>query len=263
MGQFLVARGQLLIAGRQFLIAVVQLAMVRAVRMALGIELGAQPVELRLPFALGVPLRLESGRRRLEFLLSCREVAVSLGQLGAKLLELAALLVERRVMPLGRLPLAVEFRRERFQFLLPAVELTVSLGQLGPWATKLRTLMTSDLDGTLWLPFTWNDPDQKLTAPWYNGLGAGSALALYVRLARITGDPQWMETADGLFGSFVKLGPSKKRPWGSRCSVRPSVYRNSTSPGSTPRAAIAASTPRGSGFVAPTSHDVTITSSRL
>ncbi|MFN8620410.1 MAG: D-glucuronyl C5-epimerase family protein [Chloroflexota bacterium] len=86
------------------------------------------------------------------------------------------------------------------------------------WATKLRTLMRADLDGTLWLPYTWNDRDQKLKAPWYNALGQGSALALYTRLYRVTGEEHWLETADGLFGSFLKLGPSTTRPWVAQVS---------------------------------------------
>jgi hypothetical protein len=86
------------------------------------------------------------------------------------------------------------------------------LGAVTTWATKLRTLMV-ERDGALWLPFTWDDHDQGLRAPWYNALGQGSALALYARLYRLTGEPHWLETADGLFASFLQLGPSSTRPW--------------------------------------------------
>jgi hypothetical protein len=83
---------------------------------------------------------------------------------------------------------------------------TVSL-----WAAKLRQLTVSR-NGALWLPFPYDNPAEQLTAPWYNALAQGSALALFSRLYRLTHDHSYRATADGLFRSFELLGPSVD-PW--------------------------------------------------
>lgn len=79
------------------------------------------------------------------------------------------------------------------------------------WAFKLRSLLVRD-GATLWAPIPWDSPDQGLTSPWYNALAQGTALAFFVRLARITGDARWMRVADGLFRGFLVLGPGPG-PW--------------------------------------------------
>jgi hypothetical protein len=79
------------------------------------------------------------------------------------------------------------------------------------WAAKLQQLTVSGSDA-LWLPFPYDNPEAHLTAPWYNALAQGSALALFSRLYRLLNDPGYLATADGLFRSFELLGPSTN-PW--------------------------------------------------
>jgi hypothetical protein len=81
-------------------------------------------------------------------------------------------------------------------------------------AAKLREMMV-EIEGALWIPMPWNNPGQRLAAPWYNGLAQGTALALFSRLYRLSGDPSDYEVAAGLFRSFLVLGPSTG-PWVSR-----------------------------------------------
>jgi hypothetical protein len=79
------------------------------------------------------------------------------------------------------------------------------------WADKLQELAVRS-SGALWLPFPYDNPSQQLTAPWYNALAQGSALALFSRLHRLLDDPDYLATAKGLFHSFELLGPSTN-PW--------------------------------------------------
>ena len=79
------------------------------------------------------------------------------------------------------------------------------------WAQRLRTLMREEGDA-LWVRIPWNDADQGLAAPWDNALAQGTALALYARLHRLTGDPAWLAIADGLFHGFERIGP-RDGPW--------------------------------------------------
>lgn len=88
------------------------------------------------------------------------------------------------------------------------------------WAAKLQDLAVPG-DGALWLPFTYDNPDEHLTAPWYNALAQGSALALFSRLYRLLHVPAYLATATGLFHSFELLGPSTD-PWVSH--VDPNGY---------------------------------------
>jgi hypothetical protein len=84
-------------------------------------------------------------------------------------------------------------------------------------AAKLREMMV-EIEGALWLPMTWDNPNQRLTAPWYNGLAQGTALALFSRLYRLTGDEADLQTAQGLFRSFVVFKPHA--PWASRIALK-------------------------------------------
>jgi hypothetical protein len=79
------------------------------------------------------------------------------------------------------------------------------------WASRLRRLM-AQTDEALWLPFPWRAKNQGLQPPWYNALGQGSALAFYARLYRLTGDQEYLDTAHGLFASFLQVGPLDG-PW--------------------------------------------------
>ena len=79
------------------------------------------------------------------------------------------------------------------------------------WAAKLRDLAVPG-NGALWLPFTYDNRNERLAAPWYNALGQGAALALFSRLYRLLHVPAYLSTATGLFHGFELLGPSTD-PW--------------------------------------------------
>jgi hypothetical protein len=68
------------------------------------------------------------------------------------------------------------------------------------------------LGSGLWLPVPWENPNQRLPAGWFNALSQASSLALFARLHRLTGDVTYLQTADGLFQSFLSLGP-EEQPW--------------------------------------------------
>jgi hypothetical protein len=81
-------------------------------------------------------------------------------------------------------------------------------------ADRLTQLMVPS-GGALWLPFPYDDRNQGLHAPWYNALAQGTALALFSRLHRLLGEQRFLDTAHGLFRSFLTLGPSPG-PWVAR-----------------------------------------------
>ncbi len=85
------------------------------------------------------------------------------------------------------------------------------LANVVAWAERLRSVLQPEGE-ILWVPFDWPNPDQDLPAPWYNALAQGTALALFVRLHRLTGDPAWLATAEGLFRAFLVPGP-RDGPW--------------------------------------------------
>jgi hypothetical protein len=78
-------------------------------------------------------------------------------------------------------------------------------------AAKLQRLAITSRRA-LWLPFEYDVPHQGLRAPWFNALGQATALALFSRLHRITGDASYLATATGLFHSFERLERTG-RPW--------------------------------------------------
>lgn len=79
------------------------------------------------------------------------------------------------------------------------------------WATRLSQMMVRH-DGGWWLPFEHSNRNQRLSAPWYNALAQGVALALYSRLHRLLGLPSDLAIADGLAHSLEKLRGSGA-PW--------------------------------------------------
>jgi hypothetical protein len=71
-------------------------------------------------------------------------------------------------------------------------------------AEKLRELGVADGD-RIWLPFTYDDKQARMRAPWVNALGQAVALALFSRLHRLEGRPEDLAFATGLFRSFTQL----------------------------------------------------------
>lgn len=76
-------------------------------------------------------------------------------------------------------------------------------------AAKLREIGITR-DGALFLPYGFDYPAERLTAPWMSAYSQGFALSLFVRLYRVTGDYRHAETASSVFAAFRLLGP--KRP---------------------------------------------------
>ena len=83
------------------------------------------------------------------------------------------------------------------------------------WAAKLQQLAVPVGDA-LWLPFPYDNPREKLTAPWYNALAQGVSLSLFSRLHRITGDAAYLATATGLFQSFEQVRAPGGAPWAAQ-----------------------------------------------
>jgi len=69
-------------------------------------------------------------------------------------------------------------------------------------ADRLR-LIAEEQDGVIWLPFLYDKPGQQVTAPWYNALAQGTALALFSRLHRLLGRSEDLVFARGLFTSLA------------------------------------------------------------
>lgn len=67
-------------------------------------------------------------------------------------------------------------------------------------------------DGALFIPYGFNWPTERLTAPWVSAYSQGFALSLFVRLYRVTGDATYLDSAQAVFRSFRQLGPGS-RPW--------------------------------------------------
>jgi hypothetical protein len=78
-------------------------------------------------------------------------------------------------------------------------------------ANKLRELGITR-NGALFIPYGFDYPAERLRAPWYSAYSQGFALSLFVRLYRVTADPQYLEGAQALFRSFRQLGPGTN-PW--------------------------------------------------
>jgi len=78
-------------------------------------------------------------------------------------------------------------------------------------ADKLRELGITR-NGALFIPYRFDYPSERLRAPWYSAYSQGFALSLFVRLYRVTGDPQYLKGAQALFRSFRQLGPGTN-PW--------------------------------------------------
>ena len=92
---------------------------------------------------------------------------------------------------------------------------TAQLEQALKHARALRRIAIRR-EGAWWLPFWFDYPPERLKAPWFNAMAQGLVLSFYVRLHRVTGDPQWKQAADMVFASFTRLGnreASKRRPW--------------------------------------------------
>jgi hypothetical protein len=64
-------------------------------------------------------------------------------------------------------------------------------------------------DDAWWLPFWFDYAPESLEAPWFNAMSQGLALSFFVRLHRITGDPQHLRAAERIFESFRRLGPER------------------------------------------------------
>lgn len=71
-------------------------------------------------------------------------------------------------------------------------------------------------DGAWWFPypFPWTYYGRALASPWWSAMAQGQALSLFVRLAEVTGDPQWDTAADATWASFSQAY-SKTAPWSS------------------------------------------------
>lgn len=67
-------------------------------------------------------------------------------------------------------------------------------------------------NGAWFFSFPFDDPYEKLTAPWYNAMANGFALMFFTRMHRIFGDPADLQAANFTFNSFSQIGPSKQ-PW--------------------------------------------------
>jgi hypothetical protein len=75
--------------------------------------------------------------------------------------------------------------------------------------------MAIERDGAWWLPFWFDYPPEGLEAPWFNAMSQGLALSFFVRLHRVTGDPEYLRDADRIFASFRRLGGAHgdRPPW--------------------------------------------------
>lgn len=78
-------------------------------------------------------------------------------------------------------------------------------------AAKLREIGIAK-DGALFLPYGFDYPAEKLTAPWVSAYSQGLALSFLVRLFRVTGEAAYADTARSIFAAFRLLGP-KRTPW--------------------------------------------------
>jgi D-glucuronyl C5-epimerase C-terminus len=67
-------------------------------------------------------------------------------------------------------------------------------------------------DGALFIPYPFDWPTERLTAPWVSAYSQGFALSLFVRLYRVTGEGPYLDRAQAVFRSFRQLGPGS-RPW--------------------------------------------------
>jgi hypothetical protein len=78
-------------------------------------------------------------------------------------------------------------------------------------AAKLREIGVIR-DGALFIPYQFNWPTERLSAPWVSAYSQGFALSLYTRLYRVTGDQAHLDSAQAVFRSFRQLGPGSQ-PW--------------------------------------------------
>jgi hypothetical protein len=72
-------------------------------------------------------------------------------------------------------------------------------------------------DGAWFYPYKFSFPlhgyvNETMTVPWYSGMAQGQALALFTRLAVVTGDDAWRTAADRTFASFL-VGRRTGGPW--------------------------------------------------
>jgi hypothetical protein len=76
-------------------------------------------------------------------------------------------------------------------------------------AKKLREIGIRR-DGALFLPYTFDYPNERLTAPWVSAYSQGIALSLFVRLYRATGEFAYVDTAHEVYLAFRRLGPGPR-----------------------------------------------------
>jgi hypothetical protein len=62
--------------------------------------------------------------------------------------------------------------------------------------------------GALYLPYGFNYPFERLTAPWVSAYSQGLALSFFSRLYRVTGEYGYALTARAVFIAFRLLGPT-------------------------------------------------------
>jgi len=74
-------------------------------------------------------------------------------------------------------------------------------------ADKLRELGVVR-NGALFIPYPFNYSAERLKAPWVSAYSQGLALSFFVRLYRVTGDQADLDTAQQVFRSFRRMGPS-------------------------------------------------------
>lgn len=85
---------------------------------------------------------------------------------------------------------------------------------LQKFATKLRQLAVPSGDA-LFLPMPFDFGLGHLKAPWYNAMAQGYGLSFFVRMYRLFGNLEDLDTANAIFRSFQIMGPIPG-PWVSQ-----------------------------------------------